>query len=131
MGLGMSTAIHIAFNQTMWRGWQPLPVLPGLRQVGKLLLLAGLLAGLVLTQNPLLLYPLALISAGGVLILLTMVYSVVIMILFHWENHATRFRELGLPLVAGFGLALAQIALLDLIRFLATGTWEGFHIFLG
>jgi hypothetical protein len=31
-------------------------------------------------------------------------------------------------LAGGFGLGLLQIAFLDFIRYLLTGTWDGFHL---
>jgi hypothetical protein len=48
-------------------------------------------------------------------------------ILFRLENRFDSLKEMAFPLVAGFTLALVQIALLDYIRFLITGTWDGFH----
>jgi apolipoprotein N-acyltransferase len=77
--------------------------------------------------NPLILYPLALVSAAGVLVLLALVYSMVCVMLLHLENKALRPRQLLAPLVGGFGLALLQIAVLDWVRFFFTGTWDGFH----
>ena len=77
---------------------------------------------------PLLLYPLALISAAGVLLLLTLAYSMVWVMLFHRENTYQNAHQLLLPLAGGFGLALAQIILLDLARYVLTGTWDGFHL---
>ncbi len=83
---------------------------------------------LVLTENPLLLYPLALISAAGVLILLTLVYSMVWMLLLKKENLYNTLSQMVMFLVAGFGTAILQIALMDIARFLLTGTWDGFHL---
>jgi hypothetical protein len=48
--------------------------------------------------------------------------------LFHTENKYQNVRQLLLPLAGGFGLALAQIILLDLARYAFTGTWDGFHL---
>ncbi len=75
-----------------------------------------------------LLYPLALISAAGVLLLLTLAYSMVWLMIFRAENRFSSARQMLLPLVGGFGLALAQIVLLDLARYALTGTWDGFHL---
>jgi hypothetical protein len=86
------------------------------------------LDGIVLTENPLLLYPLALLSSVGVMILLTLVYTMVWVMIFRLENKAQRVEHLLVPLAGGFGLALIQIALLDLLRYALTGTWDGFHL---
>jgi uncharacterized membrane protein len=128
MGLAMAAALYPAFNQTVWRDWQPAPVLKGLRSTGVLLALALLLDLLVLTENPLILYPLALISAAGVLALLSMVYSMVWLMVLRAENRFMRLQELILPLTGGFGMALLQIILLDVARFLLTHTWGGFDL---
>jgi hypothetical protein len=37
-------------------------------------------------------------------------------------------QELILPLTGGFGLALVQIILLDVVRFMLTHTWGGFDL---
>ena len=128
MGLALSAALFPAFNQTVWQNLDPRPALPGIKSVAALLGLAVVVDLLVLTQNTLLLYPLALISAVGVLVLLTMVYSMVWLMLWRAENLYLEFKELVAPLTAGFGFALLQIILLDLGRYLLTGTWDGFHL---
>jgi uncharacterized membrane protein len=130
-GIVMSAAVYPVFNQTMWVRWDERPALPGLRQVIGLLLLGLGAALLVLTENPFILYPLALISSAGVLIILSMVYAMLWLIVLKAENRYTRLRQLITPLTGGFAMALLQIALLDLGRFLLTGTWEGFHVLLG
>jgi uncharacterized membrane protein len=127
MGLVVAGVLYPAFNQTVWRDWKNLPSLSGLPSLGALVLLALAMDGLVLMGNPLILYPLALVSAAGVLVLLALVYSMVCVMLLHLENKALRPRQLLAPLVGGFGLALLQIAVLDWVRFFFTGTWDGFH----
>jgi uncharacterized membrane protein len=126
MGLGMAAALYPAFNQTAWSAWSDRPALPGwkaLAQAGGLALFIDLL---VWSENPLLLYPLALLSAFGVLAILGMVYSMVWLMIFRAENRLQRLSQLGLPLAGGLALALLQLGLIDLGRFLLTGTWQGF-----
>jgi uncharacterized membrane protein len=128
MGIAIALALYPAFNQTVWAEWDSRPALAGLRQIGGLLLLAALVYLMLLSDNPLLLYPLALISAAGVLVLLTMAYSMVWMMFLRAENTYNRLSQMIFPLVGGFGFALLQIALFDLLRFAFTGTWDGFHL---
>lgn len=128
MGIAVSAALFPAFNQTVWRDWRPEPALPGLRQLGGIALLTAFINLLVLTQNPLLLFPLALVSAAGVLALLSMVYSMVWLMLWRAENTCASLLNLVTPLTAGTGLALLQIILLDAGRYLLTGSWDGFHL---
>lgn len=127
MGIVIAAVIYPSFAQTMWRDWVRTPAISGIRSFGVLVFLGLVLDLVVLTENPLVLYPLALLSASGVFMLLTMVYAMVWAMFFHVENRYVSWRQLWLPLVAGFGMALFQIAILDFLRFLFTGTWDGFH----
>lgn len=126
MGIALAGMLYPAFNQTVWARSDPRPALDNLRTLCGLILLAGLLNLLVLTENPLLLYPLALISTAGVLLVLTLVYSLVWLMLARGEQSLENFSQAWLPLLGGFGLALLQIAALDWVRYLLTGTWNGF-----
>ena len=128
MGLVVAGVLYPAFNQTVWQDWKNIPSLSGLPSLGVLVLLALLLDGLVLTGNPLLLYPLALISAAGVLVILTMVYSMLWLMALKRENCYENVVQLGWVLVGGFGTGLLQIAVLDFVRYFFTGTWGGFHL---
>jgi len=128
MGVAISGLLYPAFNQTVWSDVDNRPALDGLGFLGLLLALAAGVAVILLTEIPALLYPLALISATGVLVLLTMVYSMLILMVLRRENRYTKVTQLLLPLVGGFGFGLLQIAALDLVRYLLTGTWEGFHL---
>ena len=59
LGLGISAMVLPAFHQTMWKRRSLKPALGGYASLGGLLALGLILAGLVLTENPLILYPLA------------------------------------------------------------------------
>jgi uncharacterized membrane protein len=128
MGLAIAGVLYPSFNQTMFVDWKAKPALPGLRSLGILLLLALILDFIILTENPIVLYPLSLVSAFGVLALLTLVYTMLWLVVFRKENSIKRINQLMLPLVGGFGMALLQIAVLDFIRYILTGSWDGFHL---
>ncbi|GAB4476001.1 MAG: hypothetical protein Kow0088_13470 [Anaerolineales bacterium] len=128
MGLVISALLYPSFQQTIWQNYKEEAALRDLRRLAILLLLAALVIGLVLTQNPLILYPLALISAGGVLILLTMIYTMLWIIVLRRENRYLHWQELSTFLILGFGFAVLQIFLIDIGRYILTGTWDGFHI---
>jgi uncharacterized membrane protein len=128
MGLGIAAMIYPAFNQTVWSEWDPRPALGSLRSFGLLVILALMMDVLVLTENPLVLYPAALISAAGVLVLLSLIYTMVWLMVLRMENRFQRFSQLILPLIGGFTFSLLQIAAFDFVRYLFTRTWEGFHL---
>jgi hypothetical protein len=127
VGLVLAAALSPAFNQSVWKKVDRRAALGSLRVLGILIVLALILDLIVLTENPIFLYPLALLSAAGVIVLLTMVYTIIFLMALRKECQYTSFRELVFPIIVGFGMALMQIAVLDLIRFWLTGTWDGFH----
>lgn len=128
MGLVMAGVIYPAFNQTVWAKVDMSSATPGILFLLPLIGLALLVDLAVLSENPLLLYPLALISAGGVLLLLSMIYTMLALMIFRRENQYTHWRQLYIPVLAGFGFALLQIFLIDLVRFSFTQTWGGFPL---
>jgi len=128
MGLVIAVALYPAFNLSVWKETDARPAIDGVRALGVLLTLALLLDAIVLTENPLVLYPLALVSAVGVMVLLTMVYTMLWLMVFKLESRYNRIEQLVLPLVGGFAVGLVQIGMLDLVRYFLTGTWEGFHL---
>lgn len=128
MGLVISAAMFPAFNQTIWKEQDFEPALPGLKEFSMLLIITLIIDLLVLTENPFVLVPLALVSTAGVLVLLTMIYSLLWLMLFKQENRFIRFSQIGLALLAGLTLGLLQIALIDALRFWITGTWGGFPL---
>lgn len=128
MGLVISVAIFPAFNQIIWVDWDQRAGIDSALMFGWLVLLAGGLDLLVLTNNMYILFPLALISSAGVLVLLSMIYTMVLVMVFQKENRFQKVSQLLLPLTGGAALSLLQIALFDFIRFKITGTWDGFHL---
>lgn len=128
LGLVMAAILLPAFNQTAWRQPTAASAFPSLGAFLPLVGLAGLMNILVLTENPLLLYPLALISAAGVLLLLTLVYAMVWMLITKKENRFNSIKALTFYLAVGFGTAILQVILLDAARYLLTGSWDGFHL---
>ncbi|MCC6955654.1 MAG: DUF2085 domain-containing protein [Anaerolineales bacterium] len=128
MGLLVAVALYPTFNQTVWKRLDTRPAMKGLRALAALLLLALLMDWLVWIENPLLLFVFGLLSALGVLLLLTMIYTVFWMMLLKADNQIERLAQMALPLALGFGTSIAQIALFNLGRYWLTGTWDGFHL---
>jgi uncharacterized membrane protein len=125
MGLGIAAILFPAFNQTIWADGEDKRALSW-KGFGLLLVIQVALDLLVLTDSPVVLYPVAGISILGVLILLTMVYSMVWVMLMRQDNKFTSLRSLWLPLVAGLTIAMIQTAGIDALRFWLTGTWGTF-----
>ncbi len=128
MGLAIAAALYPAFTDSVWEDATPAPALGSFKQLGLLIALALVMDLLVLSENWVVLYAAALISAAGVLLLLTLVYSLVAVILLRRERTFARMLQLGWPVLAGFVVALGQIFASDILRFALTHTWGGFPL---
>jgi uncharacterized membrane protein len=128
MGLAVSAILYPSFVQTMFTNWEEQSPFGSWKQVLGLLLLAVVLDILILLEIPWVLYPLSVLSSASVLVLLTLIYSMVLTLLFKKDNTYEGFNQLLIPLVGGFILALLQVGAIDLARYLWTGTWEGFTL---
>ena len=127
MGLAMATMLFPVVNQSLWREADNRPSLAW-RESG---ILIGILLVVdlgILTESPIILYPVAILSVLGVLSLLTMVFSIVWVLLMRQENIFERVQQLWLPVGAGLTLALLLISAIDLLRLRLTGTWGGFPL---
>lgn len=125
-GLAMASLTYPVLNQTLWRNWENRPVLARFRHLGVLIGLGLFVIALVLTNNPVILYPLALLSALGVVVLLTALDTTFLLILTRRDGRIERWTGALLPLLAGFTLAIMQIGLVDAVRFAVFRTWGGF-----
>jgi uncharacterized membrane protein len=129
MGLGIAAMLFPAFNQSIWTDYKDTTsALPGWKAYGLLLGIQVVLDLLVLTESPLVLYPLALITALGVWLLLTAVYTIVWVMITGQDNKFTNLRHLWLPLLAGLTITIIQTAAIDMLRFWLTHTWGGFPL---
>lgn len=126
LGLGIASILVPVVHQTLWSTYDPRPALAGWRAFLPLLGLAALLDLAILSGQPILLYPLALLSALSIFLILSTVYAIVWLMAAKRENRYQHWRDLWTPLLAGFLTALVQIGVLDALRFWLTGTWEGF-----
>ena len=125
MGIAMACILFPLYNQSIWR-------VPEAKSAINWPLF-GLLVGIVLvfdfgmlTQNPVILYTVAILSSLGVLTLLSMVFSIVWIMVMKQDNSFELIRQLWLPAVAGLTLAFLLILSIDLFRFNLTHTWGGF-----
>ena len=125
MGIALAAVLYPVVQQTVWRESDERPAL-GWKSFGILTAIVLLVDLLVLTDSPIVLYPVAILSTLGVLGLLTMVFSILWMIIMRTENSFDTFGQLWLSGAAGLTLALLLIVGIDLLRFSFTGTWSGF-----
>lgn len=127
MGIALAAILYPAFNQSAWTNpdqenildWKKLGILT-------IIVLAVNLA--ILTDTPVILLPIAILSVLGVLALLIMVFSMVWLLVMREENLYTSLSGMWMPFLAGTTLAFLMITAVDLLRYRLTGTWGGFPL---
>lgn len=124
MGIALATVLYPVVNQTLWRELDERPALEW-KSFGALVALIVGLDLLVLTDSPIVLYPIAYVSALGALSLLVIVFSILWIMIMRQDNAFENPRELWLSLLAGFTLAMLLILGIDLFRLQLMGTWGG------
>lgn len=125
-GLMMGAILFPALAQTVWREQIARPSLTSFRELEGLVLLAGLTAVLVLSNQPAVLYVLALVSGAGVALTLTALNSMILLIVLRRDAQAHSWRDAAFPLFIGLILAITQIGAISVFRYNWTGTMTGF-----
>jgi len=125
MGIILAAVLYPVVNQTLWRELDSRPALEW-KSLGILIALIAVINLLILTDSPILLYPVSYLSALGTLSLLVIVFSILWIMIMRQDNTFESPRQLWLPLLAGFTLAVLLVLGIDLFRLQLTGTWNGF-----
>lgn len=127
MGIALASILFPAFNQSTWAVNDPSPALSW-KKLGILTGIVIIVNLLILTDSPIVLYPIAILSVLGVLALLIIVFSMAWLLIMRQENVFDSLAQMWLPFLAGTTLALLMITAIDLLRFKLTGTWGGFPL---
>jgi len=124
MGIALAAVLYPVVNQTLWRTSDDRPALEW-KSFGILTGLIIIINLLILADSPIILYPIAYISALGTLSLLVIVFAILWIMIMREDNTFEHVRQLWLPLLSGFTLALLMLLSIDLLRLQLTGTWGG------
>jgi uncharacterized membrane protein len=122
-GLALMVLVLPILNFTLWRDPKREPVIRSLTEILAILPLVGLLILVIQAQIDVLLYPLAIASSLGVVILLTMINTILVVVVLRREGSAQSWRQLVVPITAGLALAILQISALGLLRAYLTVTF--------
>jgi len=125
MGIALAAVLYPVVNQTLWREIDDRPALEW-KSFGILFGLILMINLLILTDSPIVLYPIAYLSALGTLSLLVIVFTILWIMIMRQDNAFEHARQLWLPLLSGFTLAMLMLLSIDLVRLQFTGTWGGF-----
>ncbi len=127
MGISLASILYPAFNQSAWKDTDPGRALSW-KKLGILIGIVLLVDLAVLTESPIVLYPIAVLSVLGVLALLVLVLSMVWILIMRQENEFVSLKQMWMPFLAGTTLAFLMIGVIDLLRFQLTGTWGAFPL---
>jgi uncharacterized membrane protein len=125
MGIALAAVLYPIVNQTLWRELDDRPAFEW-KSFGMLVGLIAILNLLVLTDGPIVLYPIAYLSALGTLSLLVIVFAILWIMIMRQDNSFDHTRQLWLPFLSGLTIALLMLLSIDLFRLQLTGTWSGF-----
>lgn len=116
-GLALSIIVFPIFNFTLWKEPDRKPALTGFRELGLIIaLLAVPMVLIVQAEIDFFLYPVAVISALGVLAMLTVLNSMIIIIASRREAQAVGWWDAALPVALGFGASLVEVAVIAALR---------------
>ena len=114
-GVALIALVLPFFNSSFWARTTDRPTIERWRELALLLLLVAAIAAAVSSEINALLYPLALLSVGGTLMMLTIVNTMLATLLLRREAQARSWRD-ALPLLAA-GLALGMLEMLAINLF--------------
>jgi uncharacterized membrane protein len=125
-GLTLGLIVFAALAQSLWREPIYAPLVENFRELGGLLLLALVAVILVLSNQPALLYVLALVSTAGLLFVVTALNTAILFVLLRRNGQATIWPDTIGPLMIGLVLAVLELGAISAVRWNMTGTMSGF-----
>ena len=129
-GMGIVIAVMLAsvINMSVWKDSLDERIMNKWRQLLPIFTGVVFLDLLVLTQQSFFLFPLAILSTLTVVAILTLVYTVMLILIWKRDNSFSCLRQLLPWLFGGLACAFFQILLMDALRLAVTGTWTGFTL---
>ncbi|WP_420627451.1 DUF2085 domain-containing protein [Candidatus Leptofilum sp.] len=125
-GLAMGLLVFPALMQTLWRDGNGRSVIDSGWELVGLVILVGTAVLLVLSNQPVILYVMALVSVAGVLMIVTSLNAVFLLMLLKRDGKAVKWQETAVPLFISFGLTILELGIIVWLRFNLTGTLTGF-----
>lgn len=128
VGLGMIQGLLPFWNATVWHYsvMDQRRAVNNLRELALYVAVLSVVLGLILLNSPFIMLIVGFASTIGVLLVLTLVMASMFMTLLRTDGSYTHWSQLWLPMLAGLAAAIILIGGIDALRYLFTGTWEGF-----
>ena len=115
-GLTLVSFAFPVFNFTIWREPTGERVFKNVAEILAVLPLVAILVLVIQAEIDFLLYPLAIMSSLGVLMMLTLINSMVAAVVLGREGSARTWREAVVPVTAGLGLAVLMLLIMIGLR---------------
>jgi uncharacterized membrane protein len=115
-GLALITFVFPIFNFTLWRSTTRERVLKDAWELLILLPVVALLALIIQSEIDYLLYPLAILSSAGVVMMLVLINTMIASVVLGREGYAQTWLQALVPLTVGTALAVLQMTMMVLLR---------------
>lgn len=115
-GLALIIFVFPIFNFTLWRDPTEERVIKNIWELMAILPMVALLVLVIQAEVGILLYPLAILSSLGVLMLLVLINSMLAAVVLGREGYALTFRQALVPLTVGAAMAILELAAIGLLR---------------
>lgn len=115
-GLALIIIVLPILNFTLWRDTKKEPVIKSIWELLAFLPVVALLVLVTQAEIGFLLYPLAIGSSLGVVVMLTLISAMIAAVVLGREGYARTWRQAAVPLIVGAALALLMITGMVLLR---------------
>jgi len=117
-GLAMAVIVFPVINGSLWRANTTVdkPVVGSFKEMLPYLIGCVIIILLVLWQQPFLLYPLAILSTLGVLMMLGIVNTMFVLVFTRREGYAIHWRDTVIPVLMGVAVSFLMIGGMDWFR---------------
>ncbi len=121
-GLALSAIVYPVLNYSLWRDAVEEPSVRNFKELALMVATGGVIIALVLLELPPLLYPLAVLSTLGVLVMLGSLNTMIVLALTRREGVALTWQQAVLPVTMGLAIAFLEIGGMDTLRAIITRT---------
>lgn len=115
-GLALITFVLPIFNFTLWRSTTKERVIKDAWELLMLLPVVAMLVLIIQSEIAILLYPLAILSSGGVVMMLILINTMIAAVVLGREGYAETWFQALVPLTVGTALAVLQMTAMVLLR---------------
>jgi uncharacterized membrane protein len=119
-GLALSALVFPVLSYSLWRDAVNTPSVQSFKELAVMVAIGAVIIILVLLELPPLLYPLAILSTLGVLLMLGSVNTMIVLALTRREGYALTWQQAVLPIAMGLAFAFLEIGGMDMLRTILT-----------